>query len=347
MLYRDLILRQLQFLPPETAQNLAELFLRHETPWILLGKFFNKDISELNTEICGVPLSSPIGLAAGFDKDFRMLRSLSELDFAYITAGTVMLHPQPGHSKPRLIRDVERKAILNCLGFPSKGMEFVINSINSTSKNRLAPIFGSISGTDIGDLKESCMRLASFVSGIEINISSPNTAGLKTFHDPIRLSEMITGVRDKTEKPLIIKLPPHKNESSEIDAAVKLVEVCIDSGADGITVANSHPIKDSRLSVGEGGLSGSGLLQSTLRMVSCFRSNFGPRITINACGGIFTGDDVFSALNAGANTTQLYSALVYRGPFAIGHIKKELLMRMKSEGIQKISDINSIKTISD
>ena len=133
MLYSDLILRLLQFLPPETAQNLAEIILRNKIPWILLGKFINTDISELNTEICEISLSSPIGMAAGFDKDFRMLRSLSELDFAYITAGTVMLHPQPGHPKPRLIRDIERKSILNCMGFPSKGMDFVINSINSTS----------------------------------------------------------------------------------------------------------------------------------------------------------------------------------------------------------------------
>ena len=340
MLYRNLILRLLLVLPPETAQNLAEIVLRRNIPWILLGKYIKTDMPQLNTKVCGISLSSPIGLAAGFDKDFRMLHSLSELDFGYLTGGTVMLNPQPGNPKPRLIRDVKRNAILNSMGFPSKGLEFVIESVKSMSKSKLSPVFGSISGTDINAIQTSCTRLSPLVSGIEVNISSPNTSGLKTFHDPTKLSEMIRAIRDITDKPLIVKLPPHSDENNEIDAAVKLAGSCIDSGANGITVANSHPIKDLRLSVGQGRLSGAGLLQSTLRMVSCFRSQFGRRIIINACGGIFTGDDVFNALLAGANSTQLYTALVYRGPFVIRQIKEELLSRMRREGIQTIADIN-------
>jgi dihydroorotate dehydrogenase len=339
MLYRDLILKLLLLLPPETAQNLAETALRCKAPWVLIGKYNNMDTPELNTKICEISLSSPIGLAAGFDKDFRMLDSLSELDFGYITAGTVILNPQQGHPKPRLIRDVTRNSLLNSMGFPSKGLEFAIESIKSMSSSRLSPIFGSISGTDINSIQISCAGLSPFISGIEINISSPNTSGLKTFHDPVKLSEMIKTIRDTTDKPLIIKLPPHSNETNEIDIALKLADSCISSGADGITVSNSRPVKDSRLAVGEGGLSGALLIQSTLRMVSSFRSYFGSGIIINACGGIFTGDDVFNALLAGANTAQLYTALVYRGPFAIRHIKKELLTRMRVEGIKKISEI--------
>lgn len=340
MLYRNLILRLLLFLPPETAQNLAEIALRSNVPWVVLGKYIKTDMPQLNTKVCGISLSSPIGLAAGFDKDFRMLHSLSELDFGYITGGTVMLNPQLGHPKPRLIRDVKRNAILNSMGFPSKGLEFVIESLKTMSKSKLPPVFGSISGTDINDIQTSYKRLSPFISGIEVNISSPNTSGLKAFHDPIKLSEMIRSIRDITDKTLIIKLPPHSDNNTEINSALKLAASCIDSGANGITVANSHPVKDLRLSVGEGGLSGAGLIQSTLRMVSCFRSHFGRRIIINACGGIFTGDDVFNALLAGANTTQLYTAFVYRGPFAIKQIKEELLVRMRREGIQTIADIN-------
>ena len=207
MLYRNLILRLLLVLPPETAQNLAEIVLRRNIPWILLGKYIKTDMPQLNTKVCGISLSSPIGLAAGFDKDFRMLHSLSELDFGYLTGGTVMLNPQPGHPKPRLIRDVKRNAILNSMGFPSKGLEFVIESVKSMSKSKLSPVFGSISGTDINAIQTSCTRLSPFVSGIEVNISSPNTSGLKTFHDPTKLSEMIRAIREITDKPLIVKLP--------------------------------------------------------------------------------------------------------------------------------------------
>ena len=346
MLYRNLILRLLLFLPPETAQNLAETILRFNSPWILFGNYINSDNPQLNTEISGISISSPIGLAAGFDKDFRMLRALSELDFGYITAGTVVLDPQPGHPKPRLLRDVDQKAILNCMGFPSKGIKYAIESLKSLNDSKVSPVFGSISGTDITSMQKSCAQLSPFVSGLEVNISSPNTSGLKTFHDSGKLSEMINAIRDLTEKPLIIKLPPHIDELHEIEDSFKLARICIDSGADGITLANSHPTIDPRLSVGQGGLSGAPLLKSTLQMVSYFRSHLGDIPIINACGGIFTGDDVFSAVRAGANTAQLYTALVYRGPLAIRQIKRELLIRMRREGIGNVADIYSVDSNS-
>ena len=340
MLYRDLILKLLLYLPPETAQTVAERILRCKAPWILIGKYINQDIPELNTEVCGISLSSPIGLAAGFDKDFRMMRSLSELGFGYITEGTVMLNPQPGHPIPRLIRDVPNRAILNSMGFPSKGLEFVEKAINQEQTENLAPIIASISGIDLESIRLSYERLAPLVSAIEVNISSPNTSGLKIFHDPARLSAMIIMIREIDSRPLFIKLPPHNEETTEINAALSLASACIDSGANGITVSNSHPIEDDRLSVGHGGLSGARLINRTLKMVSRFRSHLGPDIAINACGGIFSGDDVFNALLAGANTTQLYTAFIYRGPAVVKSMKNELLNRMKREGISRLNEIN-------
>ena len=340
MLYRVLILRLLSLMPPELAQSLAERCLRIKPPWRFIAQYIKTDISQLNTDLCGIPLSSPIGLAAGFDKDFRMLNTLSLFDFGYLTCGTVIVNPQPGNPKPRLIRDVSDRAIINSMGFPSKGLQFVENAIKQDRTDVLLPIIASISGIDLESIKTSYLRLSPLVSAIEVNISSPNTAGLKVFHDPARLSEMIKMIREIDSRPLFIKLPPHNEEITEINSALSLASACIDSGVNGITVSNSHPIEDDRLSVGHGGLSGAGLINRTLKMVSRFRSYLGPDIAINACGGIFSGDDVFNALLAGANTTQMYTAFIYRGPTVVKSMKNELLNRMKTEGITRLSEIN-------
>lgn len=337
MLYRALARPLLFSLPAETAQGLAEASLGLAPVWRALGTLLDHHSPRLRTELCGIPLSSPVGLAAGFDKDFRALPALAALGFSYLTGGTVTLDPRPGNPKPRLARDVGRGALLNSVGFPGKGAERAVGKMRRYAGP--APLVASISGTEIEDVVACRQMVEPHARATEVNVSSPNTAGLRAFHDPAALQELLATVGEDRTKPLLVKLPPYADSAEARRDAMALVRVCVDAGVDGLTVANSHPVEDARLKVGSGGLSGRPLLPHTLRMVKETRSEVGQGIAINACGGIFTGAEAYDALAAGANTVQIYTALVYRGPGAVGAIKRELLAHMDATGVQTISSL--------
>jgi dihydroorotate dehydrogenase len=290
--------------------------------------------------MAGISLASPIGLAAGFDKDFRLLGGLAALGFGYLTGGTVTLGPRAGNSKPRLLRDVSREALVNSLGFPGKGVEQGATRIRRYAGR--ATLVASIAGTEINDVIECRQVVESHAAAIEVNISSPNTAGLRAFHDPAALAELLAGVREDAKKPLFVKLPPYADVPDARRAGMALARVCADAGVDGLTVANSRPVEDAALAVGSGGLSGRPLFADTLRMVRETRGEVGdgPKgLSINACGGIFTGAEAFDALQAGATTVQVYTALVYRGPAAVGRIKAELLAGMDAAGVPDVASL--------
>ena len=342
MLYRALVRPLLFTLPAETAQGMAETLLGFAPLWNVLSPLLHGDSPRLRTDLCGISLASPIGLAAGFDKDFRVLASLSALGFGYLTGGTVTLGPRPGNPKPRMARDVPREALLNSLGFPGKGAEPAVQRMRRYAAQ--TPLVASIAGTEIHDVV-ACHRLVEpHASAVEVNISSPNTAGLRAFHDPAALCDLLVAVKEgaSKRKPIFVKLPPYADTPDERRESMALVRACADAGVDGLTVANSRPVQDARLAVGKGGLGGRPLLGDTLRMVREVRTELGegPKaMSINACGGIFTGAEALVALKAGATTVQVYTALVYRGPATVGRIKKELLAAMDAEGVPDISSL--------
>jgi dihydroorotate dehydrogenase len=342
MLYRALVRPLLFTLPAETAQGMAETLLGIAPIWQALSPLLHSDSPRLRTELCGISLASPIGLAAGFDKDFRVLAALSALGFGYLTGGTVTLGPRPGNPKPRMARDVGREALLNALGFPGKGAEPAVQRMRRYVAQ--TPLVASIAGTEIDDVV-ACHRLVEPHSrAVEVNISSPNTAGLRAFHDPAALTELLVSVKEGASKPIFVKLPPYADTPDARSEGLALARACADAGVDGLTVANSRPVQDARLAVGKGGLGGRPLLGDTLRMVSEIRAELGTGIAINACGGIFTGAEALAALKAGATTVQVYTALVYRGPATIGRIKRELLAALDAEGVQSIAEVHATKT---
>jgi dihydroorotate dehydrogenase len=337
MVYRALVRPLLFSLPTETAQGFSELLLRLSPLWSPLAPLLHTDSPRLRTEMAGVSLASPIGLAAGFDKDFRLLGGLAALGFGYLTGGTVTLAPRPGNARPRLLRDVSREALVNSLGFPGKGAEQAVTRMRDYEA--ATPLVASISGTEIDDVIE-CRRLVEpHAAVIEVNISSPNTAGLRAFHDPTALAELLAGVREDAKKPMFVKLPPYGDSPDARRDALALARVCADAGANGLTVANSRPVEDERLAVGFGGLSGRPLLADTLRMVKETRAEIGDAMAINACGGVFTGTEAFAALGAGATTVQVYTALVYRGPATVGRMKAELLAAMDTARVPDLASL--------
>jgi dihydroorotate dehydrogenase len=183
---------------------------------------------------------------------------------------------------------------------------------------------------------------------IELNISSPNTSGLKIFQNTKELTVLLEHVNAIRTKPLFVKLPPyssseHMSLNETRDRVLSLVQVCKNNGVDALTVANSQPNKDRKLAVGMGGVSGRIIFNKTVEMVSDVRKEVGQNIAINASGGIFDGRDALQVLKAGASTVQILTALVYRGPGIARAINSELLNEMGKNGLPKGSESQVIK----
>ena len=179
------------------------------------------------------------------------------------------------------------------------------------------------------------------MDAVEVNISSPNTVGLRNFHNPAALSELLEAVNEHRRRPMFMKMPtfPEKDQHpARHDMALSLVESCVPAGA-GLTIANTRPVTDDRLSVGSGGISGRPIFQQMLRMVSEVRAVVGDATSINACGGVFTADDAWQALSAGADTVQLLTGMVYRGPGLARTISRDLAAKVDSRGMTSIQDL--------
>jgi dihydroorotate dehydrogenase len=347
-----LLLRPLLFrLPPETAQRTAELALGRERVWRWLAPVLRVSDPRLPVDLCGLKLDNPVGLAAGYDKDCIFLPSMAALGFGYVTGGTVTESPRPGNPRPRVIRYVKERSLINALGFPSHGLEVVARYLErSRYRGVETPTIISVSGVTPGEILRCHERLEPLCDGIEVNISSPNTAGLRVFQEADGLDDLLGQLEGQRNKPLFVKLPPYEPDDSRAQAApdreadepqspavltaeqvLALARVCVRRGVDALTVANSRPTRDPRLSTGVGGLSGKMVFPDTLRMVAEVRSEVGAAIAINACGGIFSGEDAWRALQAGATTVQLLTGLIYRGPGIVKRINHELLASMARE----------------
>lgn len=297
--------------------------------------------SRLEVNLAGMKLKNPVGLAAGYDKNCELLPSLASLGFGYVIGGTVTENPRPGNPRPRVLRYVQDEALINSYGFPSKGLEFAVQQLQQAQYDiESTPMLVSVSGITEDEIVNCHRRLEPLASAIEINISSPNTQGLRVFQEPDRLSALLNRVNELRYKPLFIKLPPYISPETRPSAAgdgkeriMRLANACAEHGVDAITVANTWPATDSRLAVGSGGISGKVIFPDTVRMVSELRAEIGNSMAINACGGIFSGEDALRALQAGATTVQMLTSFVYRGPGIVRRINEELLRLMDEEHI--------------
>ena len=328
-------------LSPETAQSAAEFALKPEFLWRRLAPFLTVSSERLEVDLAGIRLRNPVGLAAGYDKDCHVLPSLAALGFGYVTGGTVTESPRPGNPMPRVIRYTKDESLINSLGFPSKGLNHAARQLKRSQHARAdAPVVVSVSGVTIDEIVNCHKRLEPLVDAVEVNISSPNTSGLRAFQEPHTLSDLLARINEIRRKPIFIKLPPYSSPEELPSAGdegrervMALVDVCMELGVEALTVSNSWPAKDSRLAVGSGGLSGRVVFRDTVRMVSDIRSAIGDRAAINACGGIFTADDAWRAIKAGATTVQLLTGLIYRGPGVVKRINEGLLDRMDEEQV--------------
>ena len=332
MLYKAFLRPLLWSLPPERAHALGEWALRRHLLWKLLAPFHNTRDPALNTSLAGIPIPNPLGVAAGSDKDCAYLDSLINLGFGYVVGGTVTLHPRPGNPRPRLLRRPRQKALVNALGFPSLGIDVVESNLR---KQSATPLILSVSGLTVDEFSQCYRRAAPLAQAIELNVSSPNTAGLRLFHDPPAFRELLESVNRYRKTPLFVKIPPYYNDEEQ-ENVLTLVRIARELGADGITATNTRPVEEPAVKMGRGGLSGKPLLPDTLRIVADVRREVGDAMAVNACGGISTAEDVLEALNSGADTVQIYTALVYEGPGLARRINRNLSSLLRHRNLPTI-----------
>ena len=339
------ILRPFLFnLDPETAHDLAIKSLKFN---YLPRKMFEVENEQiLNIELLGKNFPNPIGLAAGFDKSGEVYNSLLKFGFGFIEIGTVTPLKQFGNPKPRIFRLEDDGALINRLGFNNDGIEIIKNRIKSEKKK-------GVLGINIGPNKNTkdqkndfCLGLKNFfdiADYITVNISSPNTEGLRDFHDQEKLEDLLLALNkikseNKINIPLLLKISPDikDNQISEIaDTAIK-------NDISGIILTNTtNSNKDKLISdfkKEEGGLSGEPLQQISTNMIKKFYKQLNGKIPIIGVGGVNSGKSAYEKIIAGASLLQLYTGLVYKGPSIVKNIKKELIQILKVEGLNNIKD---------
>ncbi|MEN3972420.1 quinone-dependent dihydroorotate dehydrogenase [Sphingomicrobium sp. XHP0235] len=302
----------------------------------------------LAQEVAGLRFPSPIGLAAGFDKNGEAHRAMLGLGFGFVEIGTVTPMPQEGNPRPRLYRLKEDRAVINRMGFNNDGQDVVRKRIAGRDRSR------GIVGINIGANKTSEDRIADYRRGmvsmapyadyITINISSPNTPGLRQLQDPKPLRALLKTVRDMREEggpPIFLKVAPDLEEG-DVEAISK-VAVSKAHKVDALIIANTTIERPDTLrsvfAVQEGGLSGAPLGDKALEALRAFRKATKGKLPLIAAGGIGTLDDVWTRMRAGASLVQLYSALVYEGPGLARRLAKGLAERLEAEGVGNIAEI--------
>ena len=330
-------------LDPETAHDLAIKTLKINP---FPRKMFEvEDEQMLKIKLLGKNFSNPVGLAAGFDKSAEAYNSLLKLGFGFVEVGTVTPLKQFGNPKPRIFRLEGDGALINRLGFNNDGIEIIKNRIKSDGKK-------GVLGINIGPNKDTkdqkndfCLGLKNFfdiADYITINISSPNTEGLRDFHDQEKLKDLLLALNkikkeNKTHIPLLLKVSPDIQDnhiSGIIDVATKsdISAIIITNTTDGNRDNLKSEIKE------QGGLSGEPLQQISTNMIKKFYKKLNGKIPIIGVGGVNSGKSAYEKIVAGASLLQLYTGFVYRGPSAAKDIKKELIQILKAEGLNNIKE---------
>ena len=300
---------------PETAHRAAQLILGLPLPWARIGGAVEDPA--LATDLAGIDLPNPIGLAAGFDKTCRHLDALGSLGFGYVVGGTITRAPRSGNPRPRIHRYPDARSMTNAMGLPNPGAEAAAVSLSRLAVT--SPRFASVADEEIADAVATATLLAPHVAGIELNASCPNVSWGRDRDQEAHLRTLVSALVEAVERPLFVKLPPI-GSSKEADAVLALAAVAQEAGAAGLTCGNTRLVGDERLAATRGGLSGRALWPRTVETVAAVRTATADAFPINACGGIFTAGDAVACLDAGATTVQIYTSFIFEGPAVVGRL---------------------------
>ncbi len=329
----DLIRPALFRIDPERAHELTLTALE-----LGLGPRGQGDDEVLGTTIAGLAVPNPIGLAAGFDKDARVPGAMLRLGFGFVEVGTVTPRPQAGNAKPRIFRLVADAAVINRLGFNNGGVAAAVARLAAKRPK-------GVVGVNIGANKDSVDRVADYVAGtcavrdvadyITVNVSSPNTPGLRGLQDPGELTALIAAVLGEARGvPVFVKVAP----DLDTDAVDGIARVAIDGGVAGLIVSNTTLARPGIASPEAGGLSGAPLFAPSTEILRAFARATGKALPLIGAGGVATGAQAYAKLRAGASAVQLYTSLVYGGPGVVGRIKADLADLLRRDGFAAVGD---------
>jgi dihydroorotate dehydrogenase len=299
---------------------------------------------KLATEVAGIAFPNPLGMAAGFDKDAEVPDALFGLGFGFVEVGSITPLPQAGNPKPRLFRLVEDRAVINRMGFNNSGRDAALHRLEQRKGRQ------GVLGINIGANKDSTDRVADYAvmtramaphaTYLAVNISSPNTPGLRALQDEAALSGLLDAVleaRGEQGPPVFLKVAPDL-EPADVDA---IARIALDKRLGALIVSNttiSRPVLASRHAEQSGGLSGAPLGSLALQRVRDFRSATGGAIPLVGVGGIASAEDAWARIRAGASLVQLYSAMVYEGPGLPRRIVSGMERLMQRDGFASIAE---------
>jgi dihydroorotate dehydrogenase len=342
------ILRPFFFrMDPESAHNRAASLLTAADrlgAYNILESAYTFGDESLHTEIAGLKFPNPVGLAAGFDKDAYMASALPAFGFGFIEVGTITLRPQPGNPLPRLFRFPENQAIINRMGFNSAGAEIAAENLRNLSR-RPVPI-----GINIGLNKDAAkddapeqyaktfVKLYPYGDYFTVNVSSPNTEGLRRLQEKLRLERILRRLKEFNgdKKPIFVKLSPDL-DPHELDALLPMLE----ENASGVICTNttiSRPDVSDEAARTRGGLSGAPLTSLSTEMIRRIYRLTDGRLPIIGAGGIFSAEDAYRKIRAGASLVQVYTGFVYRGPTLPSEINKGLKRLLRGHNLKSIQD---------
>ncbi|WP_283139657.1 quinone-dependent dihydroorotate dehydrogenase [Rhizohabitans arisaemae] len=351
-MYRLLFTHVLRRVPAETVHHATFVLLRivGAVPGLrwLIHRLLAPRSPALQVRAFGLTFPGPLGLAAGFDKDAMACDALAAFGFGHVEVGTVTSRAQPGNPKPRLFRLVEDQAVLNRMGFPSQGAAKA--GVRLRARNRAHGLIGvNIGKTKIvpedeavADYVLSTKLVARFADYLVVNVSSPNTPGLRDLQSVAKLRPLLSAVKETTDRPLLVKIAPDLADE-DVDA---VADLALELGLDGVIATNTTisraNLKSSTEEVerlGAGGLSGAPLKQRSLDVLRRLRGRVGDRLVLVSVGGVETADDVWDRLKAGATLVQAYSGMIYGGPLWPHRIHRDLERRLRSEGLKSLQDL--------
>lgn len=338
------IARNLLFmLPPETAHSISMQGLHHAAsiPFIKkqLAAQFQYPEKNLAKTCFGLHFPNPVGLGAGFDKNAAYLNELEMLGFGFVEIGTVTPKPQAGNAQPRLFRIPDQKALINRMGFNNEGLDIISKRLKDRKAKNNSPLIigGNIGKNKVTENRDAWKDYCTNFKGLEevvdyfvVNVSSPNTPGLRELQEKESLRKIFLELQNlnKNRKPILLKIAPDLERAALDDIIALTNEVNIDG-----LVATNTTIDRGLLNtlnqekakkIGAGGLSGQPLLEKSNEVLNYLHKGLSGRVPIIASGGIFTGADAESKINAGASLVQIWTGFIYEGPMIVKNICQHL-----------------------
>ncbi len=332
-------------LQPETAHHLVEYFLRGANilpsaynPWIEKHFITHESLSQ---ELFGRTFLNPVGLGAGFDKNAAMIRGIQALGFGFTEIGTVTPKPQEGNPKPRMFRHIEEESVQNAMGFNNAGMKAVYKRLKKRFpfSTPIGVNIGKNKATDekdaINDYTTLINKFKDLCDYLVINISSPNTPGLRDLQNEAFITGLFAEAKKLTDKPILLKIAPDMTP----EQAVSLSKLAVDAGAAGI-IATNTTIDYSLVKEPEaiGGISGAVLKEKSFKIFEAVAKELYGKAILISVGGIDSAEEAYKRIKAGASLVQIYSALVFHGPTLIRDINTGLIELLQADGYTNITE---------